>query len=113
MSRSSTANNCIADAGPRAIGVGYPEKVNLAFDANQLRLALLWHNSFIGPSKHWRGRGQGFQRPLGDNVFKLHQGVPFAVLNDLADPWPQTPARNAGYRFGGYQFDDQRRRTFR
>ena len=33
--------NFIQGAGTRAIGVGYPEKVNLAFDANELRLALL------------------------------------------------------------------------
>ena len=105
--------NFIADAGPRAIGVGYPEKVNLAFDANQLRLALVWHNAFIDTSKHWRGRGQGFQQPLGDNVLKLHGGMPLAVLNDLADSWPATSARDGGYRFGGYRFDNRRRPTFR
>ena len=29
--------NFIAGAGPRAIGVGYPEKANLAFDAATMR----------------------------------------------------------------------------
>ena len=31
--------NFIEGAGTRAIGVGYPEKLNLAFDANEMRLA--------------------------------------------------------------------------
>lgn len=105
--------NFIAGAGPRAIGIGYPEKVNLAFDANQMRLGLVWHNAFIDASKHWRGRGQGFQQPLGDNVLQLPPGVPFAMLTNVEQPWPQTPARQQGYRFGGYQFNKQRRPTLR
>ena len=105
--------NFIAGAGPRAIGIGYPEKVNLAFDANQMRLGLIWHNAFIDASKHWRGRGQGFQQPLGDNVLQLPPGVPFAMLTNVEQPWPQTPARQQGYRFGGYQFNKQRRPTLR
>jgi hypothetical protein len=105
--------NFIAGAGPRAIGIGYPEKVNLAFDANQMRLGLVWHNAFIDASKHWRGRGQGFQQPLGDNVLQLPPGVPFAMLKNIEQPWPQTPARQQGYRFGGYQFNKQRRPALR
>ena len=55
--------NFIKGAGPRAIGVGYPEHVNLAFDANDLRLALIWQGAFIDASRHWSGRGGGFQSP--------------------------------------------------
>src|SRR5271165_781873 len=39
--------NFIEGAGARAIGVGYPEKINLAFDANELRYAMLWHKEFM------------------------------------------------------------------
>ena len=103
----------IRDAGPRAIGVGYPEKVNLAFDANNLRLALVWHNAFIDASMHWVGRGSGFQSPLGDNVLKLADGPALAVLDDVATtPWPDKSARELGQRFRGYWLDDQRRPTF-
>ena len=66
--------NFIEGAGPRAIGVGYPEKANLAFDANDLRLALIWQGAFIDASRHWTGRGDGFQAPLGDNVLTLPAG---------------------------------------
>ena len=41
--------NFIQGAGPRAIGVGYPEKANLAFDANDLRLALIWQGASSTP----------------------------------------------------------------
>ncbi|HEX3315575.1 MAG TPA: PA14 domain-containing protein, partial [Gemmataceae bacterium] len=34
--------NFIEGAGARAIGVGYPEHVSLAFDANDLRIAMIW-----------------------------------------------------------------------
>src|SRR5262249_14979482 len=60
--------NFIEGAGPRAIAVGYPEKAHLAFDANDLRLALVWQGAFMDASRHWTDRGAGFEPPLGDNV---------------------------------------------
>jgi hypothetical protein len=104
--------NFIADVGPRAIGVGYPEKANLAFDANELRPALIWHGAFIDASKHWAGRGQGFQAPLGDDVVKLAAGPNFAVLEDARAPWPGKTAGELGYHFRGYRLNAERRPTF-
>ncbi|MBP88396.1 MAG: cytochrome c1 [Planctomycetaceae bacterium] len=105
--------NFIEGAGPRAIGVGYPEQVNQAFDANNLRIALLWHGAFIDASKHWLGRGQGFQPPLGDNVLKLPEGVSFAVLENPETSWPTVTAKDLGYRFRGYRLGEARRPAFR
>ena len=104
--------NFIEGAGPRAIGVGYPEKLNLAFDANNLRLALIWQGAFIDASRHWEGRGAGFQPPLGDNVIKLTDGVPFAALENDKAPWPGTEAKAQGYRFLGYSLGQKRQPTF-
>jgi hypothetical protein len=104
--------NFIEGAGPRAIGVGYPEKANLAFDANGMRLALLWQGAFIDASKHWAGRGAGFQPPLGRNVLKLPDGAPLAKLDAPDSPWPATSAREQGYRFLGYRLDAKERPTF-
>ena len=104
--------NFIEGAGPRAIAVGYPEQANLAFDANQMRLALIWQGEFIDASKHWVGRGSGFQKPYGDNVLKLHAGAPFAVLADADAVWPKATGKKAGYEFEGYQLDKPRRPTF-
>jgi mono/diheme cytochrome c family protein len=104
--------NFIEGAGPRAIGVGYPEHVNLAFDANNLNMALIWQGAFIDASKHWVDRGVGFQSPLGDNVLKLVEGVPLATLADANDAWPNATGKEMGYRFRGYRLDKLRRPTF-
>ncbi len=66
--------NFIEGLSPRGIAVGYPEHVNLAWDADRLNLTLLWKNDFIDAGKHWVGRGPGFQGPLGDFVIKLEPG---------------------------------------
>jgi len=104
--------NFIEGAGPRAIGVGYPEKANLAWDANQMCVDLLWHGQFMDASRHWTGRGEGFQPPLGYSVVKLPQGQPLAVLTSADMPWPKTTERAAGYQFQGYAYDDQHRPQF-
>jgi len=104
--------NFIQGAGPRAIAVGYPEKANLAFDAQNLRLALLWHGDFIDASKHWVDRGAGNQSPAGEDVLTLTDGAPFAVLADEKAPWPKPTGHDAGYQFGGYELDAKRRPAF-
>jgi mono/diheme cytochrome c family protein len=104
--------NFIDGGGPRAIGVGYPERIHLTFDANDLRLALLWEGAFIDAARHWTDRGVGQQGPLGDNVLKLAGGTPFAILGKDGDAWPGTPARQRGYRFLGYRLSVDDRPTF-
>ncbi|RCS54367.1 cytochrome c1 [Bremerella cremea] len=105
--------NFIEGAGSRAIGVGFPEKANLAFDATNMNLALIWQGSFIDASRHWNGRGQGFQPPLGDNVVRLPGGAPWAVLANPADKWPTATGKEAGYQFLGYRLDELNNPTFR
>jgi cbb3-type cytochrome oxidase cytochrome c subunit len=105
--------NFIEGAGPRAIGVGYPEKASLAFDANDLRLAMIWQGAFIDAARHWTDRGAGYEPPLGDNILHLAPGVSFAVLAKEADPWPTKAARQmTGYKFLGYRLTRDQRPTF-
>lgn len=105
--------NFIQRAGNRAIAVGYPEGLNLAFDANEFRLALIWHGAFLDASQHWTGRGPGAIDPLGDNVLDFLPQPSFAKLASASDTWPQTPGREAGFQFQGYRLDNQKRPTFR
>ncbi|MEP6669204.1 MAG: PA14 domain-containing protein [Chthoniobacter sp.] len=105
--------NFIEGAGPRAIGVGYPEKANLAFDADDMRLALIWQGAFIDAARHRTGRGQGFEKPLGSNIVPGPSGPPFAVLDSESSAWPKDSGKAAGWQFHGYALDDQRRPTFR
>ena len=94
--------NFIEGAGARAIGIGYPEQVNLAFDAENCRTALIWQQNFMDASRHWTGRGQGFEPPLGDNVLKLSDKIGFFLVEN-PDLRPQ---------FKGYRFDKDRRPIF-
>lgn len=104
--------NFIQGAGPRAIAVGYPEGVHLAFDANNLRLALLWKGRFIDAQKHWVGRGQGFQPPAGEKVLSMPDAVSFAILENKDAPWPSQKAKELGYRSRGYRLSEDQRPTF-
>ena len=106
--------NFVEGAGSRAIAVGYPERASLAFDANQLRLALIWQGPFIDASRHSTDRGTGYEPPLGDHVVRLPEGPAFAVLPDAQAAWPATVGgRSPGFRFGGYVLDAKWRPTFR
>jgi len=105
--------NFIQGAGPRAIAVGYPEKAHLAFDASDLRLAMIWQGAFIDAARHWTDRGVGNQPPLGDNVVHLPKGVAFAILKGEKDAWPNKGARDLGYKFLGYRLTADQRPTFR
>ena len=98
--------------GKRGIGVGYPEQVNLVFDAEQMRLAMIWKGPFADPGGVWRSQGHGTARPLGDRVVQLAKGPD---LTNPAAPWEESEAnrRPAGYRFGGYSLDAVRRPLLR
>jgi hypothetical protein len=105
--------NFIEGAGPRAIAVGYPEQAHLAFDANNLRLALIWQGAFMDASRHWTDRGAGFEPPAGDNVIHFPNTVAFAVLDAPTALWPTQSGRSMpGYRFNGYRVANDERPTF-
>lgn len=101
--------NFIAGLSPRGIAVGYPEKVNLAFDADKLSLSILWQNEFIDAAKHWQGRGQGTQNPMGDNVVTYQNSPAVAALAGPDAEWPTDQET----QFVGYELDEKRRPIFR
>jgi mono/diheme cytochrome c family protein len=104
--------NFIQGAGTRGIGVGYPERAHLAFDANDLRLAMIWQGAFMDARRHWTGRGEGYEPPMGDNILHMHPGVSFFILSKGDEPWPTKSAKDLGYKFRGYQLSDDERPTF-
>ncbi|HZZ78202.1 MAG TPA: c-type cytochrome [Gemmataceae bacterium] len=105
--------NFIQGAGPRAIGVGFPERAHVAFDANEMRLAMIWQGLFIDARRHWTDRGVGFEPPMGDNIMHLPTGVSFYVLSQPDEPWPTKSAKDLSYKFLGYNVTDDQRPTFR
>jgi cytochrome c len=109
--------NFIRGASPRGIGVGYPEKANLVFDANTMNVVEIWQGAFIDAARHSSGRGEGFEPPLGDRIYELPGGPPFAMLASMSAPWPAGTSDNGAaknYRMRGYQLNNpERRPTFR
>jgi mono/diheme cytochrome c family protein len=94
--RAVIYRNFVADTTPRAIGVGFPGGVNLAYSADNLAPELVWTGAFIDGGRHWIDRGQGKQPPAGDKVIKLSG----------------TRALPDGARFRGYKLDPAGNPTF-
>lgn len=95
--------------GKRGIGVGYPGGVNLAFDAEQLRLHALWTGGFVDPGGVWTGQGSG-------NVHPLSRAIEFSKgpdLDDQQEPWTVDEGRPPQRQFLGYTLDNIQRPTFR
>lgn len=63
--------NFIAGTTPRAIGVGFPGGLNLAYSADNLAPELLWTGKFIDGAAKWVERGTDNNPPAGENVVKL------------------------------------------
>jgi len=94
--------------GKRGIGVGYPGGINIAFDAEQMRLGLLWKGKFVDPGGVWRGQGSGNVRPLGHPI-EFPQGPD---IDGLDSPWQVDEGRPPNHQFQGYSLDEKRRPTF-
>ena len=92
-------------AGTHAIAVGFPEKVHVSFDAEQVRVAQAWRGRFIDAHGTWFDRFTPPAEPLGTDVIAMPPGVPFALLSDDRDRWPPATGEEAGYRLGGYRLD--------
>jgi putative heme-binding domain-containing protein len=95
--------------GKRGIGVGYPGGVNLAFDAEQLRLHAVWKGEFVDPGGVWTGQGSGNVQPKGESI-EFEKGP---ELDDRLQPWIVDDGRPPGHHFKGYVLDRARRPTFR
>lgn len=106
--------NSVGDRVPWAtgIGVGYPERINLAFDSGEMALRLLWKGEFVNIDA-------GHFHPRGTDPIPFPPGIPFHRLESPESAWPRKGKANHGfpqdhgYRFLGYQLDSQRRPTLR
>ena len=99
------------EAGFRAVALGYPGQLNAAFDAEEMRLSLLWRGRFLDAGPHWQSQGMGQIHPLGTDVIVFPHGSPLARLIDPTTPWPTETAKALGMKFHGYQLDPLKRPT--
>ncbi len=97
-------------AGYRGIGVGYPERINLAFDSEEMALRQLWKGEFANVDL-------GSFQPRGTDRISFPPGIPFHRLKSLEDNWPykgktsHSFPQDQGYQFRGYHLDALRSPT--
>ena len=103
----------LVGAGTQAIAVGTPAGLHAAFDAFEVRWALVWRGRFIDAQQNWEERAMKPVKALGEKVVTLPAQMPFANLETSASPWPASFGARAGYTFKGYRVADDGVPTFR
>lgn len=79
--------------GTKAILVGFPGGISLAYDGNKAHPALIWRGGFFDAYQTWYSRSAPFEKPLGDEVHAF-------------------PASDAEGAFRGYRLDEAGNPTF-
>lgn len=98
-------------AGYRGIGVGYPERISLAFDSEEMALRLIWKGEFASVN-------HGSFRARGNERITFPAGTPFHRPASMDAPWPYKGKTNYlfphdhGYQYRGYTLDKAKRPTF-
>jgi cbb3-type cytochrome oxidase cytochrome c subunit len=120
------------DAGSKAIAVGYPGYVSLAFSADQCRAAYAWAGNFLDASPVWNNRGGAPAKLLGQKFWTAPPGHPWGLTTNtkippdflarvnnpaFGLPLPLEPARiydgPMAVKFDGYSLDANGKPTFR
>jgi hypothetical protein len=115
--------NFIDKTTPRAIGIGFPNGLNIAYSADNLAAELIWTGKFMDGGHHWTDRGAGNEPPAGTNVIKLSDGQAVALAGAAGSvvrynrekddkEWKFSPV-NLAAEFKGYDLDKAGNPTFR
>ena len=98
-------------AGYRGIGVGYPERISLAFDSEQMALKQIWKGEFAHIN-------HGSFHARGNERIQFPEGIPFHRLASMDDAWPYKGKtdylfpQSHGYQYKGYYLSPEKRPTF-
>src|SRR5207249_1618853 len=79
--RPALLRTFLPEAGTRAIAVGYPGGVALAFDATQCRLAYGWSGNFLDATPVWANRGGAPAKVLGTKFWVSPPGFPWGLVS--------------------------------
>ena len=120
------------EAGTKAIAVGYPGGVSVAFSADQCRTAYAWADNFLDATPVWNNRGGAPAKLLGPKLWVAPPGHPWGLTVNakippdflgrannpaFGTPLPLEPARvydgPTAVHFDGYVLDKAGRPTFR
>jgi cytochrome c2 len=131
-SRPEVVRTFMPEAGAKAIAVGYPGGLNVAFSADECRLSYVWGGNFLDASPVWNNRGGAPARLLGPKFWNGPPGHPWGLTTNprippdflarannpaFGLPLPLEPARiyegPMAVHFDGYSLDKSGRPTFR
>jgi len=110
--RAVIYRNFLKGGSKRSIGIGFPNGVNAAFDADLMQVSNLWRGDFINAGRNWDRRGGGITPPAGEDIVSLRRKRPFAALDSPNTDWPEYEKWDDPYDFSGYELDEQRNPTF-
>jgi mono/diheme cytochrome c family protein len=117
--------NFIDNTAPRAIGIGFPNGLNIAYSADNVAAELFWNGKFMDGGHHWTDRGAGNEPPAGTNIIKLSdgqgiqlEGVAGDVVRYVREKGKEEKewnfsAINVAAEFKGYDLDKAGNPTFR
>ena len=130
--RTEVLRTFMPDAGSKAVAVGYPGYVSVAFSADQCRTAYAWGGNFLDASPVWANRGGSPAKLLGQKFWTAPPGHPWGLTKPNAVPpdylvrannpafglpLPLEPARvydgPMAVKFDGYSLDKDGKPTFR
>ena len=109
-------------AGYRGIALGFPDGLNMAFDAEFMNYTAFWKGNFV--RVNWRGQAPGNFSPAATHL-SFNSGIPFASV-DQNEPWPERAkvdgkeplnpdplfVKKQGYQFKGYYTDRLNEKNF-
>ncbi len=64
-----------------------------------MALKKIWQGAFIDASMHWRDRGVGRQKPLGDLIVDFESGPTVSLLIAANQKWPDDTLIREQYDF--------------
>jgi len=99
--------------GTRAIVVGFPGDVHLAYDGGAARPALIWRGPFFDAYGTWYSRYAPFAQPLGDEVHPFPEAKAKAKAKAGAKKKPKSELESGeAAAFAGYRLDEAGNPTF-
>ncbi|MBT5020717.1 MAG: c-type cytochrome [Planctomicrobium sp.] len=101
------------EAGLHAIAVGFPEKVNFAFDSENCRLVEAWKGRFLDAHGTWYNRFTPLEEPLGTDRVPMTIGVGVGMFVGGLDGEMDNFKLPSKRHFQGYKLDKSGTPTFR
>ena len=97
----------------RVVCCGYPERISIAYDVENSRLAKVWRGRFMNARGTWEGRAGKLETPEGSDPLDFPPGDAISKVDEETGRWRNIRGRNVGWRHRAIVRDENRRPIFR